>query len=44
MTFLLPDADKQGRNLVEATKEALELGIRACGPGKRLNGIGNAIE
>ncbi|KAI9639743.1 peptidase M24, structural domain-containing protein [Dioszegia hungarica] len=44
ITFLLPGADKLGRNLVNATQEALELGIRACGPGKRLNGIGKAIE
>jgi methionyl aminopeptidase len=44
MTFILPGADKLGRNLVDATQEALELGIRACGPGKCLNGIGKAIE
>lgn len=44
MTFLLPDVDRAGRNLADATKEALELGIRACGPGRRLNGIGKAIE
>lgn len=44
MTFVLSEVDKPGRNLVDATKEALELGIRACGPGKRLNGIGKIIE
>jgi methionyl aminopeptidase len=44
MTFFLPEVDRPGTGLVEATKEALELGIKACGPGKRLNGIGNAIE
>ena len=43
-TFLLPDADRLGHNLTDATKEALELGIRACGPGKKLSGIGKAIE
>ena len=42
-TFLLPEADKAGRELTVATKEALELGIRACGPGKQLKGIGKAI-
>ena len=44
MTFILPQVDKPGKDLSEATKEALELGIRACGPGKRLNGIGKVIE
>jgi methionyl aminopeptidase len=43
-TFMLPAVDKLGRDLVEATREALELGIRACGPGKKFSGIGNAIE
>jgi len=43
-TFLLPDVDKSGRDLVDATFEALELGIRACGPGKELRGIGQVIE
>ncbi|ORY20640.1 peptidase M24, structural domain-containing protein [Naematelia encephala] len=43
-TFVLSDVDKPGRDLVEATREALELGIRACGPGKQLRDIGSAIE
>lgn len=43
-TFLLPDVDKQGRDLVKATGEALEVGIQACGPGKALRDIGLAIE
>ncbi|WWD17266.1 methionine aminopeptidase, type I [Kwoniella shandongensis] len=43
-TFLLPDVDKLGRELVEATKEALEVGIRVCGPGKPYSEIGRAIE
>jgi methionine aminopeptidase len=43
-TFLLPDVDRPGQNLTDATKEALELGIRACGPGRKLSGIGKVIE
>ena len=43
-TFLLPEADKRGRELVEATQEALEVGIRECGPGKPLKEIGRAIQ
>lgn len=43
-TFLLPDTDKPGRDLVLATREALDLGVRACGPGRPLNAIGRAIE
>jgi methionyl aminopeptidase len=43
-TFLLPEVDEQGRTLVEVTREALELGIKACGPGMPLNGIGRVIE
>ncbi|KAK8864436.1 methionine aminopeptidase, type I [Kwoniella newhampshirensis] len=43
-TFLLPEVDKPGRELVEATKEALDVGIRACGPGKAYNEIGRTIE
>ena len=40
---MLPDVDSSGRELVEATREALEVGIAACGPGMPLNGIGQAI-
>ncbi|RSH83380.1 uncharacterized protein EHS24_007060 [Apiotrichum porosum] len=43
-TFVLPETDKQGRDLVEATREALEIGIRTCGPGKLYRGIGRAID
>jgi methionyl aminopeptidase len=43
-TFLLPEADKRARELVEATQEALEVGIRECGPGKSLKEIGRAIQ
>ena len=43
-TFILPEVDEIGRELVEATREALELGISACGPGMKFRGIGQAIE
>lgn len=43
-TYCLPDVDGQGSELVEATQEALNIGLRACGPGMPLNGIGQAIE
>ncbi|OCF36818.1 methionine aminopeptidase, type I [Kwoniella heveanensis BCC8398] len=43
-TFLLPDVDQPGRELVEATQEALDVGIRACGIGKRYKDIGAEIE
>jgi methionyl aminopeptidase len=42
-TFVLPDVDSAGRDLVEATKEALELGIQVCGPGVPFSAIGQAI-
>ncbi|KIM75244.1 hypothetical protein PILCRDRAFT_683129 [Piloderma croceum F 1598] len=42
-TFLVGDVDNQGRDLVKTTVEALELGIRACGPGRPFKGIGRAI-
>lgn len=43
-TFLLPDVDKPGRDLVAATEEALYLAIRACKPGERYNEMGKTIE
>ena len=43
-TFILPAVDEIGREFVEATREALELGISACGPGREFRGIGRAIE
>lgn len=43
-TFLLPKVDKQGRELIEATQEALEVGIRQCGPGRPFKEIGRAIQ
>ncbi len=42
-TFILPDVDNEGRELVEVTKEALERGIKVCGPGMPFDGIGRAI-
>jgi methionyl aminopeptidase len=36
--------DEAGRNLVNATSEALEAGIAVCGPGKPFKSIGNAIQ
>ncbi|WWC62004.1 methionine aminopeptidase, type I [Kwoniella dejecticola CBS 10117] len=43
-TFVLPDVDKPGRDLVEATQEALEVGIKACKPGRKYKDIGMEIE
>ncbi|BEI84756.1 hypothetical protein CcaverHIS002_0501570 [Cutaneotrichosporon cavernicola] len=43
-TFVLPAADAAGRELVRVTREALELGISVCGPGKSYAGIGKVIE
>ncbi|OCF74587.1 methionine aminopeptidase, type I [Kwoniella mangroviensis CBS 8886] len=43
-TFLLPEVDEQGTDLVEATKEALEVGIKACRPGRKYKDIGKEIE
>jgi methionyl aminopeptidase len=43
-TFLLPEVDKKGRELVEATQEALAVGTKQCGPGKPLKEIGRAIQ
>ena len=36
--------DELGKELVSATNEALEIGIRACGPGKPFKAIGSAIQ
>ncbi|MEZ5097800.1 MAG: type I methionyl aminopeptidase [Nocardioides sp.] len=43
-TFLAGDVDEESRLLVERTREALERGIRAVRPGRRLNVIGRVIE
>ncbi|MFL6002070.1 MAG: type I methionyl aminopeptidase [Nocardioides sp.] len=43
-TFLAGDVDEESRLLVERTKEAMERGIRAVKPGRRINVIGRVIE
>jgi methionyl aminopeptidase len=43
-TFLAGDVDEETRLLVERTKEALDRGIKAVKPGRRLNVIGRVIE
>jgi len=42
-TFLVGDVDDQGRDLVNTSLDAVESGIRACGPGRPFKGIGKAI-
>ncbi|RUS24348.1 peptidase M24, structural domain-containing protein [Jimgerdemannia flammicorona] len=42
-TFLVGDADAQGRDLVECTKESLQRAIDVCGPGVELREIGRTI-
>ena len=43
-TFLAGDVDEETRALVERTREALERGIRAVRPGRRINVVGRVIE
>ena len=43
-TFLAGGVDEESRLLVERTKEAMERGIRAVKPGRRINVIGRVIE
>ncbi|WP_114423007.1 type I methionyl aminopeptidase [Nocardioides houyundeii] len=43
-TFLAGEVDEETRLLVERTREALERGIRAVRPGRRINVIGRVIE
>ncbi len=43
-TFLAGDVDEESRLLVERTKEALERGIKAVRPGRRISVIGRVIE
>ena len=43
-TFLAGDVDEETRLLVQRTKEALERGIKAVRPGRRINVIGRVIE
>jgi methionyl aminopeptidase len=42
-TFLVGTVDQAGRNLVEATKEALNAAIHICRPGQRFSAIANEI-
>ncbi|HEX8781294.1 MAG TPA: type I methionyl aminopeptidase [Nocardioides sp.] len=43
-TFLAGDVDEESRLLVERTREALERGIKAVKPGRRINIVGRVIE
>ncbi|CAN5486083.1 type I methionyl aminopeptidase [soil metagenome] len=43
-TFLAGDVDEESRLLVERTREALQRGINAVKPGRRINVIGRVIE
>jgi len=43
-TFLAGDVDEESRLLVERTREALQRGINAVKPGRRVNVIGRVIE
>ncbi|KAJ1673520.1 hypothetical protein EV182_005070, partial [Spiromyces aspiralis] len=43
-TYLVGEVDEKGRELTQATKEALELGICVCGPGVPFKEIGRVIE
>jgi methionyl aminopeptidase len=43
-TYLAGDVDEESRLLVERTREALDRGIRAVKPGRRINVIGRVIE
>ncbi|HYF72982.1 MAG TPA: type I methionyl aminopeptidase [Nocardioides sp.] len=43
-TFLAGEVDEESRLLVERTREALERGIKAVRPGRRINVIGRVIE
>jgi len=43
-TVQLPAVDKQGTDLIQATKVCLYEGINACGPGVPIKAIGQSIE
>lgn len=43
-TFLAGDVDEESRLLVERTREALDRGIRAVKPGRRISVVGRVIE
>ncbi|KAI0068523.1 Creatinase/aminopeptidase [Artomyces pyxidatus] len=42
-TFLVGDVDDLGQDLVDATSDALDAGIAACGPGRPFKSIGQAV-
>jgi len=43
-TFKVGQVDKHADNLINVTRECLEEGIKACGPGKWWRGIGHAVQ
>ncbi|PVF96545.1 Creatinase/aminopeptidase [Serendipita vermifera] len=43
-TFAVGDVDAKGQHLLSTAYQALQVGISACGPGKPIKGIGNAIQ
>jgi methionyl aminopeptidase len=43
-TFLVGEVSEEARLLVERTREAMQRGIRAIAPGRKLNVIGRVIE
>jgi methionyl aminopeptidase len=43
-TFFCGDVDQQSRDLAERTREAMNRGIKAVKPGRRVNVIGRVIE
>jgi methionine aminopeptidase len=44
LTFALPSADIFSRALIAVAREALHVGIRACGPGRPFKNVGDAID
>jgi methionyl aminopeptidase len=43
-TFAVGTVDAQARNLLEATEEALHVGVTHCRPGNRMGDLSNAIQ
>jgi len=43
-TFKVGQVDKHAETLINVTRKCLEEGIKACGPGKYLRGIGHATQ
>ena len=42
-TYLVGEVDKEGKELVEVTKQCLNEAISICGPGQHLQKIGQTI-